>query len=66
MTEHTAEFDADMCECDRPDEADNPHRHTFDVACVYWIAGRPSLARRRAAAEGRRPVRVADPRHSAR
>lgn len=34
--------DDDLCECNRPDEADNPHRHTFDVACLYWLAGRPT------------------------
>jgi len=52
--------DTDPCECDRPDEADNPHRHTFDVACVYWIAGRPDLASRRAAFEGRLPLTAPD------
>ena len=32
-----------LCECDRPDQRDEPHRHTLDVACVYWMAGRPSV-----------------------
>lgn len=34
-----ARAEARMCECDRPDEADNPHRHNKDMACVYWLAG---------------------------
>ena len=34
-----AEAEAKLCECDRPDEADNPHRHEKDMACVYWLAG---------------------------
>jgi hypothetical protein len=25
-----------LCECDRPDEKDNPHRHELSVACIYW------------------------------
>ena len=41
-----AESEAKLCECDRPDELENPHRHDFDVACVYWQAGRPSYSAR--------------------
>lgn len=36
----------DLCECDRPDERDNPHRHDKTMACIYWMAGRPSQADR--------------------
>lgn len=35
-----------LCECDRPDQMENPRRHTLDVACVYWSASRPSQAAR--------------------
>jgi len=31
-----------MCGCDRPDKADDPHRHEFDVACLYFQAGSPT------------------------
>lgn len=48
--------DADLCECDRPDESDNPHRHKLDEACVYWIAGRPGSDAIKAAIEGRLPL----------
>lgn len=45
-----------LCECDRPDLADDPHRHERDVACIYWIAGRPSQVLRQLAADGRLPL----------
>jgi hypothetical protein len=28
--------DEDLCECDRPDERDNPHRHVRSFACELW------------------------------
>ena len=42
-----------LCECGRPDELDNPHRHNFDWACVYWIAGEPSIEGINRVIEGR-------------
>lgn len=59
MSKHSGEkerTDDDLCECDRPDRADDPHRHAFDVACVYWLAGRPSRERIVAAVERRLPL----------
>lgn len=41
-----ARSENDLCECDRPDTLDDPHRHTLTVACIYWMAGRPSQADR--------------------
>ncbi len=41
-----ARSENDLCECDRPDQRDEPHRHKIDVACVYWMAGRPSVSDR--------------------
>ena len=41
------ESERELCECDRPDELDNPHRHKFDVACVYWRASPSSVEDRK-------------------
>lgn len=48
----------DLCECDRPDESDNPHRHERDMACVYWIAGRPKFELILGAFDGELPLTV--------
>lgn len=45
-----------LCECDRPDLGDDPHRHIFSAACIYWIAGRPSKERLIAAANKELPL----------
>lgn len=45
-----------LCECDRPDLSDDPHRHEKDMACIYWLAGRPSQQRLVMAFEGELPL----------
>lgn len=42
-TDIISRSEMNLCECDRPDQRDNPHRHILDIACVYWMAGRPSV-----------------------
>lgn len=36
--------DDDLCECDRPDERDNPHRHERTIECARWSEGKASVA----------------------
>lgn len=36
VSDAVARSEANLCECDRPDELDNPHRHTRDEVCEKW------------------------------
>lgn len=42
-----AEAEAKLCECDRPDESDNPHRHDKSEVCVFWAWIKPEIEKLR-------------------
>jgi len=47
-----------LCGCDRPDEAENPHRHPRDPACALWAQLRPVVADLQVAAASPAPGTV--------